>query len=567
MQQHFVDVISVTFNSSKWIDGYIQSILVSDFPLKRINLIIIDNHSTDDTVQKLEAVRAILQKRLGSFLLIKSQKNHGFGIANNIGAREAKSNLLLFLNIDTEIDKQAFKILQTEVTNTTGNIGAWELRQLPFEHPKYYHPVTGYTTWASGAALLIHRIVFEKVKGFDPIFFMYAEDVDISWKIRMHGYFIKYIPLCTLHHYSYQVYNETKPLQYIYSIINNLILRLKFGGFRELKKGLYLMRMVLWHKGPFEDSRKIVLKQLSRELYKFPRAWLWHVRNKKLIRENKPHQFFGFDYEQQREGAMYYVEKPTSNPKVSFIVRTVNRPLVLRETLISLRNQTYKNIEVVIVEDGPNRSETYIKEHFKDLNIKYYATDQKKGRTKAGNIGFALSSGTYLNILDDDDLLFADHTETLVRFFERLPQFKIMHNWAWEAKTKTLGTNPYLFEFVTKQLVYKRRFNRLRLCMHNFLPIQTVMFKREVYENLGGFDETMDTLEDWDLWLRYSLKYDYYTVEKTCSIYKVPFDLSESHQRILKFNSDYAKVREAQKKYLIVEDPISLALQFKNIDQ
>jgi hypothetical protein len=93
------------------------------------------------------------------------------------------------------------------------------------------------------------------------------------------------------------------------------------------------------------------------------------------------------------------------------------------------------------------------------------------------------------------------------------------------------------------------------------------MFKREVYENLGGFDETMDTLEDWDLWLRYSLKYDYYTVEKTCSIYKVPFDLSESHQRILKFNSDYAKVREAQKKYLIVEDPISLALQFKNIDQ
>lgn len=62
--------------------------------------------------------------------------------------------------------------------------------------------------------------------------------------------------------------------------------------------------------------------------------------------------FVGFDYTTNRDGAFYVNERPSELPLVSVIVRTCGRPDILRETLLSLRNQTYKNIEIVVVEDG-----------------------------------------------------------------------------------------------------------------------------------------------------------------------------------------------------------------------
>ena len=95
------------------------------------------------------------------------------------------------------------------------------------------------------------------------------------------------------------------------------------------------------------------------------------------------------------------------NDKVSIIVRTCGRPDVLKTALDSLRRQTYKNIEIIVVEDGPIVSEKMIQEEYNDLPIVYFATIEKKGRSAAGNIGLKIASGTYLNFLDDDDIFYA----------------------------------------------------------------------------------------------------------------------------------------------------------------
>ena len=93
------------------------------------------------------------------------------------------------------------------------------------------------------------------------------------------------------------------------------------------------------------------------------------------------------DYERRRYVDFWKAERPLTEKKVSVIVRTCNRPAVLRETLISIREQTYPKIEVVIVEDGQDLSRQMIESEFSDLNILYQPTVEKVGRCKTGNIG------------------------------------------------------------------------------------------------------------------------------------------------------------------------------------
>jgi GT2 family glycosyltransferase len=63
-----------------------------------------------------------------------------------------------------------------------------EALQFPEEHPKTYDPKSLEAPWVSGACLLMAKPVYEKLGGFDPNFFMYMEDVDLSWRARLHGF-------------------------------------------------------------------------------------------------------------------------------------------------------------------------------------------------------------------------------------------------------------------------------------------------------------------------------------------------------------------------------------------
>lgn len=99
---------------------------------------------------------------------------------------------------------------------------------------------------------------------------------------------------------------------------------------------------------------------------------------------------------------------------VSVIVRTCGKTDVLKNALSSICNQTYTKIEAVIVEDGPNISESYIHEHFRNLTYQYHCTEKNIGRTKAGNQGLLLAKGKYINFLDEDDILLETHVEKLV---------------------------------------------------------------------------------------------------------------------------------------------------------
>ena len=417
-----LDIIIVTYNSEKWMKDCIESIESSEkVNLKDINLYIIDNVSKDCTMELLDNLKKNTQ--LGSFNIIENNENLGFGRANNKAFEKGNSEFVLFLNPDTKMESDTLSNLFDYIKKASDEYAVFKKRKKPYEHPKLYDPLTGETSWCSGACMVVKRKVFEEVGGFDKHIFMYAEDVDLSWNIRLHGYKLMYAPKATIYHFSYSEENEIKPTQYYYSIVNNLNLRLKYGNYRKFFRWLLEYCKILKNPDLFENSRSGLKKVFKENLKNLIYYSTWKYRKENKFKPN----FFMFDYEINRLGAFIENYDIDEIPKVSVIIRTCGRPNVLRETLISLRNQTYKNIEIVIVEDGKDLSSKMIKEEFSDLNIIYEATNEKVGRCDVGNRALKLSTGEYLNFLDDDDLFFADHIETLIKCLVRDKKYNVAY--------------------------------------------------------------------------------------------------------------------------------------------
>jgi len=191
-----IDIIIITYNSIKWISNCLKSISKSSYPKEKISVIIVDNSSSDGTCEMLDDYNSCF----GSFELIRNGKNLGFGKANNIGARHAISDCLLFLNPDTEIHEDAMKELMFCFESDEKDIALWELRQFPYEHPKCYNPVTLESSWSSAAACMVRKSAFTEIGGFDENIFMYCEDVDLSWRLKANGYKLKYVPKAIVYH-------------------------------------------------------------------------------------------------------------------------------------------------------------------------------------------------------------------------------------------------------------------------------------------------------------------------------------------------------------------------------
>lgn len=543
-----IDILFVTYNSERWLAPCVESLAKSDFDLKQVRLCFADNASTDGTMDTLARLQKEYDGVFAELLVQQNGANLGFGGGNNAAAKLGSGELIFCLNTDTTVYPDTLRELAREVDASGPEVGLWELRQFPYEHPKFYDPLTLETSWSSGACFAMRRSLWERIGGFDENIFMYGEDVDLSWRVRAEGYVLRYTPKAVVNHYCYQSAGVVKPNQFVFSLVNNLYLRHKFGTKEEIDRWKTEAAGVMLNPEPYPGAHAQFAKAEAAEAPKLRAADEWRRKNQDKL-EGKTFHFIGWDYEVIRDGAFYENARPKGDKKVSVIVRTCGRPATLRETLVSLRAQTYPNIEVVVVEDGPNLSEKMIREEFADLNLVYKATGKKVGRSRAGNLALTLATGDYCNFLDDDDLFYADHVETLVMELERHPEMKIAHSLAFDTPIRVLSRDPYRYEVNLYNGTLKKTFNRLELLHHNLFPIQAVMFHKSVFEELGGMDENMDALEDWDLWVRYAAKYAFHTVWKTTSVYRVPAERTVDAKRQKELDDALQAARRKQEGY------------------
>ena len=555
-----MDLIYVSYNSEKWIENCFTSVMQSRYDLKSVSIYVVDNKSTDNSIKRLKEFRDKYKQELRDFIIIEAEKNLGFGKANNLGFSHGVDEIVCFFNIDTELYPDTLSNLEEDIRRSDKTVALWELRQFPYEHPKMYNPLTQETSWSSGAAFAVRRHIFDRIGGFDDAIFMYAEDVDLSWRIRSFGYKLKYVPKAVITHYAYTKAGEIKPNQYINSIVNNILLRYRFGGKYTVLKGYCMFLACLLRPTVFPNSKKLLFKAFLNHFVKIP-----HFMKRKYCGSDRKSvsSFLGFDYAPIRDGAFYVNKFPKNKPLVSIIVRTCGRPEVLRETLLSLRNQTYPNIEIVVVEDGPECAKNMIENDFKDINILYYATIEKVGRSAAGNKAMKMAHGRYLNFLDDDDLFYADHVEVLVKTLEQ-SENKAAYAFAFETPIEVHSKEPYVYTVHNYLGIHKQKFDKIKLCYHNFIPIQCIMFEKSLFENYEGLDESLEALEDWDLWVRYSLHTDFDCVEKTTSIYRVPKARNISEKRQKELDEALIVVRNKHKSYAQTVSVYDVAMMYQN---
>ena len=219
------------------------------------------------------------------------------------------------------------------------------------------------------------------------------------------------------------------------------------------------------------------------------------------------------------------------HPLVSIQI-PVFRAEFLETAIQSVINQTYTNIELIIIEDG-TKTATEIIENIDATNLSniIYKPIKKAGRCHAGNEGLASANGTYMIFLDDDDLFFADHLEILVNELENNPNIAACYSSSFEVKTDIISKSPLKYKEKAFNIIYREEFSREKMLHHNFIPIQSILFRRDLYDTYGGFDEDLDNLEDWNLWTRYSYLNDFKFIDKTTSLYRVPSCTQNSAER------------------------------------
>jgi GT2 family glycosyltransferase len=436
-----------------------------------------------------------------------------------------------------------------------GRVAAWELRQIPYEHPKAYDPVTLEVPWVSGAATLFRRSTWNAVGGFDPALFMYGEDVDLSWRLRANGFRLRYLPKFAVVHRTYAVAGEVKPLQVLGGVLTNLCLRARYGGLARTVQGVSMLAGEVLAPQDFAGRRRGLIRALARFLRQWPHFVMTRVHPTARFRP----MFSGWGYEVRRDGAFVSFRSKRESPRrdpplVSILVRTVGRGAWLRQALESVAQQTWPNIEAIVIEDGPQTSQAIVDEFRRRLVIRYRATGEKVGRAHAGNLALADARGEWFNFLDDDDVFFADHVEVLMDAVEGA-RAKGAYALGWETLTDIKDNERAEYFEIAHFTRFRQAFNRLTLWHHNFMPIQTVLFHRELYDRYGGFAEDMDQLEDWNLWTRYTLEDDFLLVEKTTSKYRVPAGARDAAGRQERLDRAYQDAVERQRELRITLSP------------
>ena len=549
----------VTYNSEKWLAAFFQSLFQQNLPCDQIALCVLDNGSTDNSFAWLSKQQAVLSQKFASLSLNQGQ-NIGFGLGHNFNLALTTTPYFWVTNVDLEFEPDSLTTLlataQQDSSQAFSNtsIAAWECRQKPYEHPKDYHPVTGQTAWCSSACVLFKTDAIQSVKGYDPLLFLYGEDVELSYRLRRQGYKLKYVPQATVWHYTYEEAAQVKPQQFLGSTLANVLLRCRYGRRHEVIQGFVMFMALFAMKPQFPGMRTKLLGQLWKLIQLAPKF----LSSRQKSKETFP--FRMWDYAMAREGAFYeypnaqnsaivQAEKNNMLPWVSVLVRTMpGRSGKLKEALASVAHQTYARIELVVVEDGGQDVQS-AKPHIDSLEKSgviqkiVYRPLAKVGRCEAGNQALAAATGQLCCFLDDDDLFYADHLEVLVNAWLNNTQLGAVYSLAYEVRTEVISEEPWVYKDILHNLIHRQPFNRGVLWHHNYFPIQAVLFQRQLFLDHGGFDTSLDNLEDWNLWVRYSLKNDFELVPKVTSLYRVPNDVNKALQRQSVLDDYYAKAQ------------------------
>lgn len=197
-------------------------------------------------------------------------------------------------------------------------------------------------------------------------------------------------------------------------------------------------------------------------------------------------------------------------PLVSVVIPTFNRKEMVVRAIESVLQQSYPNFELIVIDDGStDGTEEIVNNYFSDKRFNYYY-QQNKGQSAARNFGIDKSRGELIALLDSDNFWVTDKLEKQIEFYNNNRNYDIMFS-----EIFLVDKNGNI---LNKKKSHRFSGNILnKLLYSNFVTNNTVLINRKCFEEMGGFDEDLRYAEDYDLWLRFSTRYQfiYHPIEVT----------------------------------------------------
>lgn len=197
--------------------------------------------------------------------------------------------------------------------------------------------------------------------------------------------------------------------------------------------------------------------------------------------------------------------------KVSVCIPVYNGEKYLRQCINSILSQTYRDFELVIVNDNSSDGTKRVINTFHDKRIKYYENKKNLGLVKNWNRCIDLSSGEYICIFHQDDVMEQDNLLKKVNILSSNKNVGMVYSDTTIINSNSIQTGGHWFNLLLPNTDFfrsGRSFFDLLFSNLNIICCPSVMTKREVYEGIGGFDTRLPLSVDMEMWLRISLFYD-----------------------------------------------------------
>lgn len=210
-------------------------------------------------------------------------------------------------------------------------------------------------------------------------------------------------------------------------------------------------------------------------------------------------------------------------PTVSIVIPTFNRKELLHETINSILNQTFTDFEIIIVDNMSTDGTKEYTDSIGDNRIRYFRNSNDGIIATNRNYGISKSKGKYIAFCDDDDLWDKDKLKHQLNTLTS------------DASCALCYTNALSFrgcKIITQMMIKRRYFNKhgYHLLRGNLIPCSSVVVKKEILLNMGGFDQARNIIgaEDYELWLRISSKYTLAYIDLPLIKYRIHSNFSSS---------------------------------------
>ncbi|MBW2623476.1 MAG: glycosyltransferase [Deltaproteobacteria bacterium] len=196
-------------------------------------------------------------------------------------------------------------------------------------------------------------------------------------------------------------------------------------------------------------------------------------------------------------------------PMVSVIIPSYNRAGILSRAIDSVLAQTFRNFELIVVDDGSSDETPEVLEGYRD-RLKAL-TIRHGGVSAARNRGIKEAGGEFIALLDSDDSWLPEKLAVQTDFFIRNPSARICQTGEiWHRRGKRVNPGKR-HQKPSGDIFYPS----LKLCL---VSPSTVMIGRDIFDDVGLFDESLPACEDYDLWLRISARFPVYLIDRALTI-------------------------------------------------